>query len=132
VIQNTPFGSHSYHAYSANIANRHYEPGLKATLGLKDLLLASEAAVEASHPLPMLAAVHGRMANTVAAGLAEQVWSAIEKFTTDSADQWAVSIRKKWMDTTIVRKPLNRRLPFLDQAARVSRCGRCDNFCFDL
>ncbi|CAG9233236.1 hypothetical protein PSAB6_60056 [Paraburkholderia sabiae] len=39
-----------------------YEPGFKATLGLKDLCLASDAALEAGRVLPMLAAVHGRMA----------------------------------------------------------------------
>jgi 3-hydroxyisobutyrate dehydrogenase-like beta-hydroxyacid dehydrogenase len=81
VILNTLFGSRSYQVYSSNIANEHYEPGFKATLGLKDLRLASEAASEAGRVLPMLAAVHGRMTETVAAGLGDRDWSAMAKFT---------------------------------------------------
>ncbi|PRX24113.1 3-hydroxyisobutyrate dehydrogenase-like beta-hydroxyacid dehydrogenase [Paraburkholderia sp. BL18I3N2] len=81
VILNTLFGSRSYQVYSANISGENYEPGFKATLGLKDLRLASEAAREAGRTLPMLAAVHGRMADTVAAGLGDRDWSAMAKYT---------------------------------------------------
>jgi 3-hydroxyisobutyrate dehydrogenase-like beta-hydroxyacid dehydrogenase len=84
VILNTLFGSRSYQVYSANIANSNYEPGFKATLGLKDLRLASEAAEEAGRALPMLAPVHGRMAETVAAGLGNRDWSAMAKLTIES------------------------------------------------
>jgi 3-hydroxyisobutyrate dehydrogenase-like beta-hydroxyacid dehydrogenase len=84
VILNTLFGSRSYQVYSANIANGHYEPGFKATLGLKDLRLASEAAADAGRTLPMLAAVHGRMSETVAAGYGERDWSAMAKHTIES------------------------------------------------
>lgn len=84
VILNTLFGSRSYQIYSANIANSNYEPGFKATLGLKDLRLASEAAEEAGRALPMLAAVYGRMAETVAAGLGDRDWSAMAKLTIES------------------------------------------------
>ncbi|SPB14530.1 putative NAD-binding dehydrogenase [Caballeronia novacaledonica] len=81
VILNTLFGSRSYHVYSANIAHANYEPGFKATLGLKDLRLASEAAADAGRTLPMLTAVHERMSETVAAGLGERDWSAMAKYT---------------------------------------------------
>jgi 3-hydroxyisobutyrate dehydrogenase-like beta-hydroxyacid dehydrogenase len=81
LILNTLFGSRSYQVYSANIAAGHYEPGFKATLGLKDLRLATEAAAQAGHSLPMLAAVHHRMGETIAAGMGERDWSAMAAYT---------------------------------------------------
>lgn len=47
LILGTLFGRRSYQIYSANIADRQYEPGFKASLGLKDLRLAREAAIDA-------------------------------------------------------------------------------------
>jgi 3-hydroxyisobutyrate dehydrogenase-like beta-hydroxyacid dehydrogenase len=85
VILNTLFGSRSYQVYSSNIARSNYEPGFKATLGLKDLRLASEAAEQAGRELPMLAAVHGRMAETVAAGMGDRDWSAMAAVTIGAA-----------------------------------------------
>jgi len=81
LILGTLFGSRSYQIYSANIAAGKYEPGFKATLGLKDLRLAREAASEADRVLPMLDAVHGRMGQAVDAGWGDQDWSAMAKFT---------------------------------------------------
>lgn len=81
LILGTLFGSRSYQIYSANIAKDEYQPGFKATLGLKDLRLAKEAAVDAGRVLPMLDAVHGRMRDTVEAGLGDRDWSAIAQFT---------------------------------------------------
>jgi 3-hydroxyisobutyrate dehydrogenase-like beta-hydroxyacid dehydrogenase len=83
VILNTLFGSRSYQVYSANIAANQYEPGFKASLGLKDLRLASEAAEQAGRALPMLAAVHKQMAQTVEAGMGERDWSAMAAYTID-------------------------------------------------
>lgn len=83
LILNTLFGSRSYQVYSSNIAADRYEPGFKASLGLKDLRLASEAAQQAGRSLPMLAAVHGRMAQTVEAGMGDLDWSAMAAFTID-------------------------------------------------
>ncbi len=79
LILDTLFGSRSYQVYSANIAKNTYQPGFKATLGLKDLRLAKEAA--ANRILPMLEAVHGQMRKTVEAGLGDQDWSAMAKLT---------------------------------------------------
>ena len=62
LILGTLFGSRSYQLYSANIAKQHYEPGFKASLGLKDLRLAREAAKQGGRTLPMLDTVHRRMA----------------------------------------------------------------------
>jgi 3-hydroxyisobutyrate dehydrogenase-like beta-hydroxyacid dehydrogenase len=81
LILGTLFGSRSYQVYSANIAGQHYEPGFKATLGLKDLRLAREAAGQAGRVLPMLDAVHSRMAETVDAGQGDRDWSAMAEFT---------------------------------------------------
>jgi len=81
LILNTLFGSRSYQVYSAIIAQGNYEPGFKATLGLKDLRLAREAAAAAGRALPMLDAVHGRMRETVDAGMGDRDWSAMAKFT---------------------------------------------------
>jgi 3-hydroxyisobutyrate dehydrogenase-like beta-hydroxyacid dehydrogenase len=84
LILGTLFGSRSYQIYSANIARGDYQPGFKATLGLKDLRLAREAASGAGKVLPMLNAVHGRMGEAVEAGLGDQDWSAMAKFTLDN------------------------------------------------
>ncbi|WP_116141601.1 NAD(P)-dependent oxidoreductase [Trinickia diaoshuihuensis] len=86
LILGTLFGSRSYQVYSANIASGNYEPGFKAVLGLKDLRLASEAAVEAGRALPMLAAVHGRMAEAVEAGWGDRDWSVMAKMTIGAAE----------------------------------------------
>lgn len=86
LILGTLFGSRSYQVYSANLAQGNYEPGFKASLGLKDLRLASEAAAEAGRALPMLAAVHGRMGETVAAGLGDRDWSVMAELTINGPD----------------------------------------------
>ncbi|CAG9191501.1 Uncharacterized oxidoreductase YfjR [Paraburkholderia tropica] len=83
LILGTLFGSRPYQTYSGNIIRNEYQPGFKASLGLKDLRLASEAAEQAGRALPMLAAVHGRMAETVEAGMGDQDWSAIAALTVD-------------------------------------------------
>lgn len=85
LILGTLFGSRSYQTYSANIAQGDYKPGFKATLGLKDLRLAKEAAADAGRALPMLDAVHGRMREAVEAGLGDRDWSAMAKFTIEQA-----------------------------------------------
>jgi 3-hydroxyisobutyrate dehydrogenase-like beta-hydroxyacid dehydrogenase len=84
LILGTLFGSRSYQIYSANIAKSNYQPGFKATLGLKDLRLAREAASGVGKVLPMLNAVHGRMGEAVEAGFGDQDWSAMAKFTLEN------------------------------------------------
>ena len=81
LILGTLFGSRSYQTYSGNIVREEYRAGFKATLGLKDLRLAREAAAGAARALPMLDAVHGRMRDAVEAGWGDQDWSAIARFT---------------------------------------------------
>ena len=84
LILGTLFGSRSYEIYSAKIAQSDYQPGFKATLGLKDLRLAREAAGDAGKVLPMLDAVHGRMGEAVNAGFGDQDWSAMARFTLEN------------------------------------------------
>jgi 3-hydroxyisobutyrate dehydrogenase-like beta-hydroxyacid dehydrogenase len=81
LILGTLFGSRAYQVYSANIAQQNYQPKFKATLGLKDLRLARELAEQGAHSLPMLDAVHRRMAETIDAGMGNQDWSAMAEFT---------------------------------------------------
>ncbi|MFC7554347.1 NAD(P)-dependent oxidoreductase [Pseudoroseomonas wenyumeiae] len=85
LILGTLFGSRSYQVYSSNIANRRYDPGFKAVLGLKDLRLASEAAEQIGSTLPMLRAVHHRMAEAVDAGLGERDWSIMAELTINAS-----------------------------------------------
>ena len=81
LILGTLFGSRAYESYSANIANETYEPGFKARLGLKDLRLATEAARDAGHRLPMLDAVRERLGEAVDAGLGDKDWSIMADYT---------------------------------------------------
>lgn len=83
LILGTLFGSRPYQTYSGNIIRNDYQPGFKATLGLKDLRLAKEAATAAARVLPMLDVVHCRMRDAVDAGFGDRDWSAIAKFTID-------------------------------------------------
>jgi 3-hydroxyisobutyrate dehydrogenase-like beta-hydroxyacid dehydrogenase len=77
LILGTLFDSRPYRTYSANIVRNEYRPGFKASLGLKDLRLATEAAAQAGRSLPMLAAVHGRMTEAIEAGMGDRDWSAM-------------------------------------------------------
>jgi 3-hydroxyisobutyrate dehydrogenase-like beta-hydroxyacid dehydrogenase len=81
LILNTLFGSRSYQVYSANIQQDRSEPGFKATLGLKDLRLADAAAEQLGRHLPMLDAVHRRMAEAVGAGGGDRDWSVMADYT---------------------------------------------------
>jgi 3-hydroxyisobutyrate dehydrogenase-like beta-hydroxyacid dehydrogenase len=75
------FGGRAYETYSAKIASGDYEPAFKARLGLKDLRLAEEAAAGIGKRLPMLDAVHARMAEAVESGLGDRDWSAMADYT---------------------------------------------------
>ena len=77
----TLFNSRPYRTYSANIAASSYQPGFKASLGLKDLRLASQAARAANRTLPILEATRIRMEDAVNAGWGAQDWSAMARFT---------------------------------------------------
>lgn len=86
LILNTLFGSRSYQVYSENIRRNRYEPGFKASLGLKDLRLAQEAAAQLGRSLPMLDAVRQQMARAVAQGSGDKDWSVMADCTIRSLD----------------------------------------------
>lgn len=81
LILGTLFGSRAYQVYSAIIAEGKYQAGFKATLGLKDLRLASEAASDVGRALPMLGAVHRQMSDAVKSGMGERDWAAMAEYT---------------------------------------------------
>lgn len=81
LILNTLFGSRSYQVYSRNIINQVYEPGFKASLGLKDLRLAKQAASESGADLPMLQVVHQQMSRAVESGGSQKDWSIMADYT---------------------------------------------------
>ena len=91
LILNTLFGSRSYQVYSANIIHDRYDPGFKASLGLKDLRLAQAAAEQLGRNLPMLNAVGHQMAQAVNAGGGERDWSVIAGFTIDRQTETHIS-----------------------------------------
>ncbi len=78
LILNTLFAGRSYETYSKKIMQNDFEAGFRAALGLKDLGLALAAAGNA---LPLLNAVHARMAETVSAGFGDKDWSVMADYT---------------------------------------------------
>ncbi|WP_395327486.1 NAD(P)-dependent oxidoreductase [Novosphingobium sp. BL-8H] len=89
LLTGTLFGGRVYQNYSGIIAEGKYEPGFKATLGLKDLRLAKELAAETAPGtqghLPMLDAVHMQMGATVEGGYAARDWASMADFTIQQA-----------------------------------------------
>lgn len=81
LILGTLFGGRAYESYSDHIARGAYEPGFKATLGLKDLRLATQAAEDVDRRLPMLDVVRERLAEAVQAGLGDKDWSILADYT---------------------------------------------------
>lgn len=81
IILNTLFAGRAYESYSAQIAERSFEPGFKAKLALKDMRLATEAGREIGRTLPMLEAVREGLGKAVAAGLGEKDWSIMAELT---------------------------------------------------
>ncbi len=78
LILNTLFAGRSYETYSKKILQGDFEAGFRAALGLKDLGLALAAA---GSDLPMLNAVHARMAEAVSAGFGDKDWSVMADYT---------------------------------------------------
>ncbi|WPB58269.1 NAD(P)-dependent oxidoreductase [Xylophilus sp. GOD-11R] len=77
VLTQTLFACPSYQRYGRNIAERRYEPGFRLALGLKDALLAGDAAKARGVDLPGAAVVRDRLQHAVRAGRADQDWSAL-------------------------------------------------------
>lgn len=84
LILNTLFAGRSYETYSKKIMQGDFEAGFRAALGLKDLGLALAAA---GIRLPMLDAVHARMAEAVSAGFGDKDWSVMAEYTLHHAQR---------------------------------------------
>ncbi|SEP28868.1 3-hydroxyisobutyrate dehydrogenase [Methylobacterium sp. ap11] len=81
LILATLFSGRAYEGYSAQIAERSFEPGFRARLALKDMRLAAEAGNAVGRTLPMLEAVREELGKAVSAGLGEKDWSIIAEMT---------------------------------------------------
>jgi len=79
---NTLFAGRSYETYSGKIVRGDFEAGFRAALGLKDLGLPVAAA---GNRLPMLDAVHARIAEAVSAGFGDKDWSIMADYTLGQA-----------------------------------------------
>ncbi|MCJ2185173.1 NAD-binding protein, partial [Novosphingobium sp. 1949] len=85
VLTGTIFGAPVYQNYARIIVEGEYQPGFKATLGLKDLRLASALARDSGASLPVLEAVHARMADAIEAGNGERDWGVMADYTFKTA-----------------------------------------------
>lgn len=74
----TLFACPVYQSYGRLIAEERYAPpGLKMSLGLKDMGLALDAARKSEVPLPLASLVHDRMLAAAARGRGELDWAAV-------------------------------------------------------
>lgn len=81
LILGTLFAGRAYESYSAQIAQRSFEPGFKAKLALKDMRLATDASRETGRTLPMLEAVRQGLDRAVSAGHGDKDWSIMADMT---------------------------------------------------
>lgn len=81
LILETLFGSRVYEMYSAKILSGDFEPGFRMDLRLKDLHPAVVATEKADPNLPLLHAMHDRMAEAINAGMRDKDWSAVAEYT---------------------------------------------------
>ncbi len=87
VVTQTLFACPSYQRYGKNISQRRYEPGFRLALGLKDAILAGDAAADRSVSLPGAAVVRNRLQEAARMGWADKDWSALaEVGHSESAD----------------------------------------------
>lgn len=77
VVTQTLFACPSYQRYGKNLSERRYEPGFRLALGLKDAVLAADAAADRGVSLPGAAVVRERLARAASTGWADKDWSAL-------------------------------------------------------
>jgi 3-hydroxyisobutyrate dehydrogenase-like beta-hydroxyacid dehydrogenase len=74
------FSAPIYKTYGNIIVDQKFEPpGFRLTLGMKDNALVLAAAEEAKVPMPMASLVHDHFVAALAAGLADEDWSALAR-----------------------------------------------------
>lgn len=77
VVTQTLFACPSYQRYGKNLSERRYEPGFRLALGLKDAVLAADAAAARGVALPGAAVVRERLEEAARTGWADKDWSAL-------------------------------------------------------
>ena len=78
VMTSTLFAAPAYQGYAKLIATQQFKPaGFSLPLGLKDVLLAQEAAHATHVPLPFAGVLRDSLLEALAAGDEEQDWSAL-------------------------------------------------------
>jgi 3-hydroxyisobutyrate dehydrogenase-like beta-hydroxyacid dehydrogenase len=79
-IMNALFGSPVYANYGRLIAEEAFEPaGFALKLGLKDVRLVLETALECQSPMPIASLVRDRLLSAVAQGYGEIDWSGVSR-----------------------------------------------------
>ncbi|QHI97417.1 NAD-binding protein [Xylophilus rhododendri] len=95
VVTQTLFACPSYQRYGKNIAERRYEAGFRLALGLKDALLARDAAAHRNVSLPGAAVVRRRLEQAVRTGRGGQDWSALAEVAHPDAGDAAQAVRAR-------------------------------------
>jgi 3-hydroxyisobutyrate dehydrogenase-like beta-hydroxyacid dehydrogenase len=86
MLSKTIFAAPVYQGYGPIIAHGQFTPaGFRLPLGLKDIDLVLQTAVEANAPMPMASLLHDRFISAIAKGRSELDWSAIALGAADDA-----------------------------------------------
>lgn len=119
VVTQTLFACPSYQRYGQNIVNASYEPGLKLSLGLKDIKLALDSAQARGLSLPAARVVRIQMESAVAQGLANKDWSVLA--TVSNKASVSTEARAPWHTKPVTA---SRRGSFWVTGERVARGGK--------
>ena len=85
-IMNGLFASPVYASYGRLIADEAFEPaGFALTLGLKDVRLVLETAMECQSPMPLASLVRDHLLSALAQGQGEMDWSSVSRVLAKSA-----------------------------------------------
>ena len=85
-VMNALFGSPVYANYGSIIAEERFDPaGFALRLGLKDVRLVLETALECASPMPVASLVRDRLISALAHGQAEQDWSSLARVSAREA-----------------------------------------------
>lgn len=77
-VMNALFGSPVYANYGGMIANARFEPaGFALKLGLKDLRLVLETALDLAAPMPVASVIRDQFLSAMSNGQADQDWSSV-------------------------------------------------------
>jgi len=86
MLSKTLFAAPVYQGYGPMIAHGRFSPaGFRLPLGMKDIDLAIQTAVEANAPMPTASLLHDRFVSAIAKGRADLDWSAIALGAADDA-----------------------------------------------